>query len=128
MGIGLFSHWSASTYDTPKRKCNLPDSPGSLYERQPHNPDPNNFVIIRTEQIGRFLLLLVQYPDCTNYEGKKILMYIGITLEDIFKQGHIDPHFSNNKKFHSPIARFIPDNIGWNMARSTAISLMKEVP
>ena len=40
----------------------------------PGNPKPNNFIVERTEQCGQFYVSVVRYPDCTNYEGKKILV------------------------------------------------------
>jgi hypothetical protein len=40
------------------------------------NPDPKNFKIIKTQQIGESLILMVNYPNCTNFEGDKILFYV----------------------------------------------------
>ena len=84
------------------------------------NPDPYNYVLEKSEQIGSFLIVEITYPDCTNYEGKKILMYDGITIRDLRRQKSIDPHFSSNKRFHSPIARFEPTEFGWIMAQKLA--------
>lgn len=84
------------------------------------NPNPNNYNILRTVQIGKYLVILIHYPDCKNYEGKKILMYENITIEQLIKQQLIDPHFSNNKKYKSPIARFQPTDNGWDMAMACA--------
>ena len=80
------------------------------------NPDPSNYNILRYAEIGEFLVVEIQYPDCKNYEGKKILLYDGLTINDLKGQRLIDPHFSNNKKYKSPIARFEPTRHGWNMA------------
>jgi len=84
------------------------------------NPDPCNYVLEKSEQIGSFLIVEITYSDCTNYEGKKILMYDGITIRDLRRQKSIDPHFSSNKRFHSPIARFEPTEFGWIMAQKLA--------
>lgn len=100
---------SKSTYDTEPRY--VPLAP---------NPNPNNYKILRCEQIGKYLVLELQYPDCTNYEGKKILLFKDIKLMDLVNQGSIDPHFSNNDAYHSPIARFAPTEAGWEMAVFTA--------
>ena len=62
------------------------------------------------------LIVEIQYPDCINYEGKKILVFENVEYSDLMKQGSIDPHFSDNKKFKSPIARFSPTERGWQMA------------
>ena len=80
------------------------------------NPDPKNYKILRYKESNAGLLVEIKYPDCTNYEGRKILLYAaGTTLLDLVNQGSIDPHFSNNKKFKSPIARFEPTTAGWRM-------------
>ena len=80
------------------------------------NPNPRNFIILETETVGSFLVLKVRYPDCTNYEGTKILVYEGVTRADLVEQGSIDPHFSENPNFASPVARFVPTTEGWDMA------------
>ena len=36
-------------------------------------------------------------------------------LEDLINQKTIDPHFSDNYKYHSPVARFEPTEEGWEM-------------
>lgn len=80
------------------------------------NPNPSNFKIQRYLQIKDYLIVQVKYPDCNNYEGNKILVYHGIDILDLKLQKSIDPHFSENKKYHSPIARFMPTERGWAMA------------
>ena len=37
------------------------------------NPDPCNYKIIRYGEVDKYLIVIIQYPDCTNYEGKKIV-------------------------------------------------------
>lgn len=103
MGISIFSF---SSYDTSNKLIN--------------NPNPFNFRITKFKQIGKFLIVSVHYPDCTNYEGNKILLYEGVSLSDLKSQKSIDPHFSENKNFLSPIARFIPTEMGWSMAVALA--------
>lgn len=116
MGIGIFR--SFSQYDKESN-----DSAPPVVTKFP-NPNPSNFVIEKSSQIMNFLILQVRYPDCTNYEGRKILVYKGVTEETLLERnkGTIDPHFSNNPKFFSPIARFVPDNDGWTMAKSFVLS------
>lgn len=81
------------------------------------NPDPKHFRLKRIDYVCGFLIIKVQYPDCLNYEGCKILVYDkGVTWTDLDKQKVIDPHFSGDKKYISPIARFEPTERGWNMA------------
>ena len=118
MGIGMFSK-SYSSYDKPVYRDRIVEVEVEKRVEVPvklPNPDPTNFVIGKSLPIGRFLLVEVEYPDCTNYEGRKIMVYENVTLQDLKKQGHLDPHFAENKKFHSPIARFEPTSKGWDMA------------
>jgi hypothetical protein len=84
------------------------------------NPDPGNYKIIKHTQINSALVVKIQYLDCTNYEGIKVLVYANTTLAELKAQKLIDPHFSENKKFKSPIARFTPTKLGWRLAILTA--------
>lgn len=78
------------------------------------NPDPSNFAIINHRQIGAALVLLVRYPDCTNYEGHKILVFENQDLHSVQEIGFLDPHFMEHSR--SPVARFEPTNRGWRLA------------
>lgn len=79
------------------------------------NPDPNNYIILRFKTIHDYLVIELRYTDCSNYEGRKIMVF-NCDLQSLQKQKQIDPHFSNNKKYHSPIARFEPTDTGWDDA------------
>ncbi len=86
-----------------------------------NNPNPLNYEIIKTfERItGRrtnYLLVDIKYPDCTNYEGRKILLYENVSLCQLKLQKQIDPHFCESVDYFSPIARFAPTKEGWEMA------------
>lgn len=80
------------------------------------NPDPKNWKLIRSFQFYEYLLAEIEYPDCKNYEGRKILLYKGITQGKLLAQKLIDPHFTDDGKYHSPIARFVPTKKGWEIA------------
>jgi hypothetical protein len=90
------------------------------------NPNPAHYEIIASEQIGKFTIVVVHYPDCTNYEGRKILVFENTTLARIQAQGSIDPHFSENTKYASPIARFEPTKRGVLMAKKLCALLEAE--
>jgi len=107
VGIKLFSN---SSFDCCYNKVPV--------ERTSSTPDPEKYVIKKSYQKGKYLVILINYPDCKNYEGNKILVFENIYLDDLKRQGIIDPHFSDNGKYYSPIARFEPTNRGWNMAVS----------
>jgi hypothetical protein len=143
MGIGMFggkvsgSTWdkksaSSAPDDTPSiggfgrvsasRQGSAPDTPSAPVpapRKTPGNPDPKNFKIVRMETVGNFVLILINYPDCLNYEGNKIIAVRAserAKLEDQLRGAGIDPHFCDNQKYVSPVARFMPTNEGWDMA------------
>ena len=94
MGIGPFSsvdHNHAYNYYEYTR--NTPPSP---------NPDPERWELLGVEKYANGYVLLVKYEGCTNFEGKKILVFKG----QYQIQKALDPHFS--KTGSSPFARFIP--------------------
>lgn len=102
MGCSLLNKCSSGDYSS-----NSDNYTPSL----PPNPNPSRFKIIKVHKIHSYSILLVEYEDCINYEGKKILLFD----KQLPKQLNIlDPHFS--EKGISPIARFKPDEDGWNNA------------
>ena len=96
---------SSSCYDTNRKE----DTTG--------NPDPTKFRIDKHARIGNYLILFVAYPGCKNYEGKKVMVYEGLTIRQVENFTSLDPHFSNSKEHASPIARFQPTMEGWHHAR-----------
>jgi hypothetical protein len=65
-------------------------------------------------------VLTVHYPDATNFEGRKILVYRHkgdglIAIEQLVAGGELDPHFCSSP--NSPIARFAPTTEGARLAR-----------
>ena len=99
MGIKLFS--SSSFEERPQQ----PD----------YNPDPSNYKIIKVKILGEYTVIKINYPDCKNHEGNKVLLFKA-TMKQLERQKRIDPHFSNSSKYISPIARFQPTKEGWNDA------------
>ena len=131
MGLGIgFGGSSYSSYDN--RNCRCGSSGSATIEKVAEkpvklpNPDPYNWIINDSWQRGQYLLIDITYPDCKNYEGKKVMVYEDVTLDELRKQKTIDPHFSSNKKFYSPIARFEPTKRGWEMGMMFIELLWKE--
>jgi len=128
MGISPF-RGSSSSYDKKNNRerivveVNTKDDQKS---KKLPNPNPSNFRIIKSEEIGMVLVVMVLYPDCTTFEGKKILVYRCTTLNDLLSQGHLDPHFSDSDIWRSPIARFRPTKEGWEHAIKFANMIWKE--
>jgi hypothetical protein len=59
---------------------------------------------------------MVRYPDATNYEGKKIIVY-KFPLAVIMEKTRLDPHFCDKERCVSPFARFEPTEDGWRSAK-----------
>lgn len=89
------------------------------------NPQPDNWKILKWTPINGHLVIMLEYPNCTNYEGKKILLFRSTKIEELVNQKLIDPHFSDNPDFITPIARFEPTDSGWEMAMNCAETLAK---
>ena len=79
------------------------------YISDSRNPDPNKFKVIRELEVNNFFISEVYYPNCTNYEGRKIL----VTKKSISNVKCLDPHFTKDSDL---IARFVPDEYGWKCA------------
>ena len=92
----------------------------TLSKKNP-NPNPSKYTILQQEEIGLYTALMVNYPDCTNYEGIKIMVWLTKDLKIMLANNLIDPHFSDNVE--SCIARFIPTKDGWDMAVNFARNL-----
>ena len=82
----------------------------------PGNPDPAKFEVLRSLQVGSALVVEIRYSGCTNYEGRKILVYFCTDLVALLKQAEktgIDPHFSARDDLITPFARLEPTPAGW---------------
>lgn len=99
---------------------------GSSYKTKDivkNQPNPENFKILDieyTNNIGRgWVIATVKYPNCTTFEGKKILVFKDIYWKDVLKADCIDPHFFDRKKNLSliPFARFEPTSEGFQAAK-----------
>jgi len=81
------------------------------------NPNPRNFKFVKIEYDAPFIITMINYPDCTNWEGNKILVFDNVTLDELANMDEIDPHFCDGDH-KSPIARFEPTKSGWAMAKA----------
>lgn len=124
MGISPFRFSKSSLDSASKEEARrLRAVNAELNSRLSKNPRPDKYRILDSEQIGDFLILFVHYDGCTNYEGKKVLVFKDTTLADLKVQKLIDPHFSNTSHYKHPIARFVPTPYGRKAARLLATSL-----
>lgn len=95
-------------------------SSGSSYKKDSRNPNPNLFEIIRGRLVGHLLIAELKYSGCTNYEGRKILVFDGYTQKEFMSLWSVDPHFCEGSKL---IARFAPTEKGWDHAYKFAIAI-----
>lgn len=94
----------------------------------PVTPDNERYDIQRTEQIGRYLVVEVEYPNCAvcAYEGHKILVFADTDLQQAIRWRRIDPHFrppdsrKEAREAPPPVARFPATREGWVDAVSYA--------
>jgi hypothetical protein len=93
------------------------------------NPIPTRFTVLdwqyfRNRKGKLYLLVKVKYPDATNFDGIKVMLYQGFAhVDDLLNatNNELDPHFSEHGI--SPIARFPPTDAGWRRALRFAGSL-----
>lgn len=79
------------------------------------DPNPLRFTIEAVEHGNGYVLALVRYPDCTNHEGLKILLFHGVSVAWVRDLVKLDPHFFEGG---SIVARFAPTPKGLKMART----------
>ena len=81
------------------------------------NPRPTNFRIEESFDQGSACVLHVVYPDCTTYEGSKILVFrdpLATVLQRVEELGYLDPHFLEEDE--TLVARFRPTEEGQALA------------
>jgi len=97
--------------------------PLSTPKRQPFEPNSARFVIKSVAEYrkvtatGNYLLVVINYPDCTNFEGNKILVFENLSERELKLMRNIDPHFFNDSRYKTPIARFEPSRNGMRAAK-----------
>lgn len=110
MGISFFK--ASGCGCTPEFKEIIVEK--KVFVKEP-NPDPQNFEVMTVKIKGDYAIVSVKYPDCTNYEGNKLLVFEGVTEAEIRGWTFIDPHFCEGDH-PTPIARFEPTIKGWGLA------------
>lgn len=81
------------------------------------DPVPQDAVVIQEVEAGDYLVVLVRYKTCINYQGLKCIVYKGLkTVKDLKS---LDPHFRAfgvRGEGPRPVARFEPTEEGFKMA------------
>lgn len=58
-----------------------------------HNPNPTNYKFVKVAEHNGYLVVKINYPDCNNYEGNKIMVYKDVDLLTLINNHFVDPHF-----------------------------------
>lgn len=95
-----------------RRSCSV--NSGCSSAPQLPAPNPTRFRIIQAVQMGTYVVAKVLYPDCTNYEGMKIMVFSNTTVSALRRLKVLDPHFCRGT---GPIARFEPCPGGFDRAK-----------
>lgn len=125
MGLRHFSKARLDEYITREPISESHSEKKSPEKQHPLEPNPDYYRVTRVEKVGIYVIMGITYPNCTNYEGRKILVFADYPnlFRDLLTHG-IDPHFYNRP--WSPVARFVPTEEGWDMAISFAKTSQKE--
>jgi hypothetical protein len=86
------------------------------------DPNPTNFIIRKYSEQNGHIVILINYPNCKNYEGEKVIVFKNTTWEQIRNLKEIDPHFTDEKTI-KPFARFEPTVDGW----LSAVNLIESI-
>lgn len=76
------------------------------------DPNPAKFTIKNHYENNGNIAIVVNYPNCKNFEGNKIIVFKNATWEQICNLKEIDPHFIDSDTI-KPYARFEPTTDGW---------------
>jgi len=91
----------------------------------PKTPDASNYTIEEVEWVTTTILVLkVKYPNCfaCAFEGNKVMVFVGVSVQQAMRWKKIDPHFRDPKlkglpsDAPSPAARFPGTPEGWTDA------------
>jgi len=88
------------------------------------NPNPLCYRILSVWEYRGWLVVRIKYPNCTNFEGEKILVYRGMTENQLRKKNGIDPHFHEDLLL---VARFQPTELGERLAKKFVITTAQQI-
>lgn len=114
MGMKLMSSCGSCAPVAPRMP--VPNRLGAL-----PNPDPRKFKVRSVQVFKRAAVLTVDYSGCTNYEGRKVLVFkvkSEAEAKRIAASAELDPHFCEHDE--RMVARFRPSVAGMQLAREFA--------
>lgn len=117
------SNVAARQYEHEAEQRSLRDANEKIQELLARTPNPQNYKVLKVEQVGKNLVLMVQYSSCKkcSFDSRKVMVYKNVKLESVIFWTTIDPHFSekpdgNRQVAPPPRARFPADDRGWQDA------------
>lgn len=81
-------------------------------------PDPYKFEIIKLEHCAGNTIIEAKYEGCLSFNGHKLMLLAGLHNQEDIKT--LDPHFMEG---YAVLARFIPNELGWRMAKDCVATL-----
>lgn len=82
------------------------------------------FTILQSYILGSFVLLWLHYPEASKFDGAKILLFEGLSIDYLMHQVRLDPHFIPEET--GLVARFRPTRRGWDYALTLVNELYYE--
>lgn len=121
--MGLGPRWSCGPTPLADKNYKLGFSCNRVGQSEPAidygvNPNPYDFKVKSATVVNGHTIMLVNYPNCTTYNGDKLLLLRGIWPITMRK---LDPHFFEGE--HPVIARFEPTLEGSKLAGICARAL-----
>lgn len=123
MGLRLFhcSDPKPTPYSSSSVVREITEFKPTIVIQQPEDrkiePYPQLFSVAKSETVNNNLILLVNYPNCTTFKGFKLLLLKG----EKYDKMRLDPHLLGDN--HPVVARFEPNEKGWELARICAKNL-----
>lgn len=78
-----------------------------VYVENPLNPDPTKFKIVDFHELDNgYMVAWINYPNCSNFEGNKIIVFRDMNKKKLLALSKLDPHFD---KANNIVARFRPE-------------------
>lgn len=96
-----------------------------IRELDARTPNPDRFAIDDIEQVGKHLVIKVEYQGCAgcSYDRRKVMVFLNATIKDEIRWRRIDPHFREPPPYSTklpavieapgPAARFPATSVEW---------------
>lgn len=117
--MGIFSLFGTSSNSTLARSTSIgaPRASSGPLPRVSTDPRADSFTIKSLEQVNGWTIAVIEYKNCTNYSGMKLLVY-PVKAHVVHAQELLDPHFLDDGNGLYPVARFEPTPLGRKMAET----------